>query len=118
MDPLNYSDFILLVSHAWLIVSDSGGIQEEAPSLGKPMLVLRKNTERPESIEAGVSRLAGNSPSVLANMLEEAYRPGSWIESVDKMPNPFGAGDSGRLIAHNIARILGIEKPHAMAAGT
>jgi UDP-N-acetylglucosamine 2-epimerase (non-hydrolysing) len=116
-DPLNYSDFILLVSHAWLIVSDSGGIQEEAPSLGKPMLVLRKNTERPECIEAGVSRLAGSSPAALANMLEDAYRPGSWIEHVDKVQNPFGAGDSGRLIVQNIAKIFGVEKSYAMAVG-
>jgi UDP-N-acetylglucosamine 2-epimerase (non-hydrolysing) len=117
-EPLDYADFILLLSSSWLIVSDSGGIQEEAPSLGRPMLILRKNTERPESVEAGVSRLVGGSPSVLAAMLEEAYRPGSWIESVDKVRNPFGAGDSGERIAQSISRLLGLEMRHSMAAGT
>jgi UDP-N-acetylglucosamine 2-epimerase (non-hydrolysing) len=116
--PLDYSDFILLLSSSWLIVSDSGGIQEEAPSLGRPLLILRKNTERPESVEAGVSRLVGGSPAALAAMLEEAYRPGSWVESVDKVRNPFGTGDSGERIAQSIARVLGVEMRRAMAAGT
>jgi UDP-N-acetylglucosamine 2-epimerase (non-hydrolysing) len=116
--PLDYSDFILLLSSSWLIVSDSGGIQEEAPSLGRPLLILRKNTERPESVEAGVSRLVGGSPAALAAMLEEAYQPGSWVESVDKVRNPFGTGDSGERIAQSLARVLGVEMRRAMAAGT
>src|SRR2546428_4577153 len=71
--PLGYEDFIVLLSRAWLLVSDSGGVQEEAPTLGKPVLILRENTERPEAIEAGVARPVGGG----------APRPG---------PHPRGGG--------------------------
>jgi UDP-N-acetylglucosamine 2-epimerase (non-hydrolysing) len=105
--PLGYEDFSVLLAHAWLVVSDSGGVQEEAPSLGKAVLVLRENTERPEAIEAGVARLVGGQPARLALMLEEASLPGSWIESVGRRPNPFGDGDSGARIAGIVERVLG-----------
>src|SRR5438445_6743231 len=104
--PLGYADFIVLLSHAWLLVSDSGGVQEEAPTLGKPVLVLRENTERPEAIEAGVARLVGGQPARLGLMLEEAYEDGSWIHHVGKGGNPFGQGDAGKRIAHIIVRLL------------
>ncbi len=100
--PLGYEDFVLLLSSAWLLVSDSGGVQEEAPTLGKPLLVLRGNTERPEALRSGVARLVGGDPRRLAEMLEEAERPGSWAEKVRGAENPFGQGDSG----HRIARVL------------
>ena len=108
-EPLGYSDFIDLLSDAWLIVSDSGGIQEEAPSLGKPLLILRENTERPECIDAGVARLVGGRPETLSAMFEDAYRKGSWVESVSKVQNPFGDGDSGQRIAACVAMLLGLE---------
>jgi UDP-N-acetylglucosamine 2-epimerase (non-hydrolysing) len=98
IDPLAHSDFIHLLAKAWLIVSDSGGVQEEAPSLGKPVLVLRENTERPEAIEAGVARLVGRNPARLAFLLEEAAAPGSWAEGAGSVANPFGHGDAGRRI--------------------
>ncbi len=104
--PLGYEDFIVLLSRAWLVVSDSGGVQEEAPTLGKPVLILRENTERPEAIEAGVARLVGGEPARLAHMLEEAYRDGSWIRSVGQGANPFGQGDSGKRIAQIITHLL------------
>jgi len=103
---LGYEDFIVLLSRAWLLVSDSGGVQEEAPTLGKPVLILRENTERPEAIEAGVARLVGGEPARLALMLEEAYEDGSWIHHVGKGGNPFGQGDAGKRIAHIIVRLL------------
>jgi UDP-N-acetylglucosamine 2-epimerase (non-hydrolysing) len=108
-EPLNYHDFIHLVSHSWLIVSDSGGIQEEAPSLGKPLLIIRENTERPEALEAGIARLVGGCPKRLTAMLEEAYRAGSWVEAVAKVQNPFGLGDSGTRIANGLASFLGVK---------
>ena len=108
-EPLDYRDFVDLLSNAWLIVSDSGGIQEEAPSLGKPLLILRENTERPECIDAGVARLVGGSPETLSAMLEEAYLKGSWVESVDKVQNPFGDGRSGQRITACVAALLGAE---------
>jgi UDP-N-acetylglucosamine 2-epimerase (non-hydrolysing) len=104
--PLQYEDFIYILSRSWLIVSDSGGIQEEVPSLGKPLLILRENTERPECIEAGIARLVGGRPETLMAMLEEAYQPNSWVNSVHKVPNPFGDGDSATRIVRCIAGIL------------
>jgi UDP-N-acetylglucosamine 2-epimerase (non-hydrolysing) len=107
IDPLDYPDFIHLLSKAWLIVSDSGGVQEEAPTLGKPVLVIRENTERPEAVEAGFSRLVGGSPQTLADMLEEADSEGSWITSLSAAENPYGRGDSGKRIATIVAELLG-----------
>ncbi len=108
IDPLVYQDFVALLSSAWLIVSDSGGVQEEAPTLGKPLLILRENTERPEAVAAGTARLVGGRPESLQEMLEEAYREGSWTERVEKIDNPFGHGDSGKRIAEIIAALLGV----------
>jgi UDP-N-acetylglucosamine 2-epimerase (non-hydrolysing) len=105
--PLGYPDFVCLLSRAWLIVSDSGGVQEEAPSLGKPLLVLRENTERPEAVASGVARLVGGDPQRLAAMLEEVHQPGSWAETASRVENPFGRGDSGRNIVEIIAGRLG-----------
>lgn len=104
--PLDYQEFVLLVSRAWLVVSDSGGVQEESPTLGKPLLVLRENTERPEAIDAGVARLVGGRPETLARMLEEVHRDGDWVEKIRRTENPFGRGDSGRRIAEVIAGIF------------
>jgi UDP-N-acetylglucosamine 2-epimerase (non-hydrolysing) len=106
VQPLSYEHFIVLLSQAWLIVSDSGGIQEEAPTLRKPLLVLRKNTERPEAVEAGVARLVGGSPERLRVMLEEVRQDGSWADKIGNIPNPFGEGESGKRIAQLIAGLL------------
>ena len=98
LEPLNYIDFITLMKNAWLIVSDSGGVQEEAPGLGKPLLILRENTERPEAISAGVAKLVGGSPRRLKFMLEENYAVETWIKSVKEVANPFGDGSAAQRI--------------------
>jgi UDP-N-acetylglucosamine 2-epimerase (non-hydrolysing) len=108
MDPLPHDQFLRLMAESWLIVSDSGGVQEEAPTLGKPLLVLRENTERPEALECGTARLVGGSADRLADMLSEAYSDGSWSESVSQISNPFGDGKSGLRIASLIAEVLGV----------
>ncbi|HEY0546776.1 MAG TPA: UDP-N-acetylglucosamine 2-epimerase (non-hydrolyzing) [Pyrinomonadaceae bacterium] len=118
IEPLGYEDFIGLLSAAWLIVSDSGGVQEEAPTLGKPLLVLRENTERPEALESGVARLVGGSPLALASMLEEAYADESWAAEVLRVENPFGKGDSGERIAEIIAELLNIRAEREALAAT
>lgn len=105
-DPLAYVDFISLLKNAWLIVSDSGGIQEEAPALKKPLLVLRENTERLEAITCGVARLAGPQPQRLQSLLEEAYSNEEWTRTAAASVNPFGAGDSGRRIVQAIDQVL------------
>lgn len=99
-EPLNYVDFIALMKDAWLIVSDSGGVQEEAPTLGKALFVLRENTERPEAISSGIAKLVGENS--LTSMLEENYIDESWINSVQSIKNPFGDGKS----AERIVQIL------------
>jgi UDP-N-acetylglucosamine 2-epimerase (non-hydrolysing) len=102
LEPLNYKDFVALMKSVWLIVSDSGGIQEEAPSLGKPLFVLRENTERPEAIRAGVAKLVGGNPRTLARMLDENYAIETWINSVKEVSNPFGDGRA----AQRIVRVI------------
>jgi UDP-N-acetylglucosamine 2-epimerase (non-hydrolysing) len=104
--PLGYDEFVELLARAWLVVSDSGGIQEEAPSLGKALLVLRENTERPEAIEAGVARLVGGRPERLAEMLDALYADDSWIQQVREIDNPFGRGDAAIRIADAIEGFL------------
>ena len=108
-EAMDYPDFVHLMSQAWLIVSDSGGIQEEVPTLGKPLLILRGNTERPEAVACGVARLAGTSADSLAEVLEESARADSWAAAVRPVENPFGRGDSGRQIARRLQSLLGIE---------
>jgi UDP-N-acetylglucosamine 2-epimerase (non-hydrolysing) len=115
LDPLDYFDFIGLLSRAWLIVSDSGGVQEEAPTLGKPLLVLRENTERPEAVESGVARLVGGSPDRLQTLLEEIYQDGQWAEQVKGVENPFGRGDSGKQIVQIIGRVVPGGQEHRTA---
>ncbi|MCB2136438.1 MAG: UDP-N-acetylglucosamine 2-epimerase, partial [Rhodobacteraceae bacterium] len=81
---------------------DSGGVQEEAPSLGKPLLILRENTERPETVDCGIARLVGASPDRLRDALLEAEMPGSWAARVRPVDNPFGKGDSAARIVEAI----------------
>ena len=103
LDPLDYSDFLAVQKASWLIVSDSGGVQEEAPSLGKPLLVIRENTERPEAIDAGVSKLVGTSPTKLRLLLEENYANDTWTNSVKEIANPFGDGRAAERIVNVIS---------------
>ena len=106
IDPLEYADFLHLLSRSWLIVSDSGGVQEEAPSLGKPLLVLRDTTERPEVLECGVGKLVGHSGDQLEKMLEAAIVDKSWFDIVRQAKNPFGQGDAGERIVSAVAQFL------------
>jgi len=105
--PMEYDQFVSLMSHTWLIVSDSGGVQEEAPSLGKPLLILRENTERPEAVDSGCAKLVG-SPKRLAMLLEDALAKDSWIHGVASVANPFGDGDASEKIVAATAKVLGI----------
>ncbi|MGI8543083.1 MAG: non-hydrolyzing UDP-N-acetylglucosamine 2-epimerase [Aridibacter sp.] len=105
LEPLNYVDFLYVMENAWLIVSDSGGIQEEAPSMGKPVLILRENTERPEAVLCGVAKLVGGNPLALARLLEDNYLTQTWIDSVKQVQNPFGDGKSAARIANILEAI-------------
>lgn len=106
LEPLNYEEFIRLLSRAWLIVSDSGGVQEEAPTLGKPLIILRENTERPEAVECGIAQLVGSRPARLEGLLDAAWRSDSWVHTAVKVANPFGNGDAGARIVDAIRNHL------------
>ena len=106
IEPLDYADFLAVMRSAWIIVSDSGGVQEEAPSLGKPLLVLRENTERPEAISSGVSKLIGDDPDSLKKLLEENYSDETWVRSAKEVANPFGDGKSAARIVKIIEEKL------------
>lgn len=102
--PLEYRAFVALMRHCRLVLSDSGGVQEEAPSLGKPVLVMRDTTERPEGIEAGTVRLVGtNSDTIVGEVTRlltdlEAYR------SMAEAKNPYGDGNAAQRIIEHIER--------------
>jgi UDP-N-acetylglucosamine 2-epimerase (non-hydrolysing) len=115
IDPLDYGDFVSVMKRSWLIVSDSGGVQEEAPSLGKPVLILRENTERPEAVRAGVAKLVGGRPKTLARLLDENLAVDTWIRSVKEVANPFGDGKSAKRIVEIIGRELGAQALSAQA---
>ena len=100
LPPLEYPDFLHVLAASWAIVSDSGGIQEEAPSLGKPLLILRPDTERPEVVECGIARLVGQSVEQFAAALVELDQPGSWATKVGETANPFGEGGSAKCIVN------------------
>jgi len=104
--PMGYEDFIWLMDRCYVVLSDSGGVQEEAPSLGKPVLVMRDITERPEGVTAGTCRLVGTSSDAIlreASLLldsDEEYRSRSGIR------NPYGDGSAARKIADILERDL------------
>ncbi|MCB1095182.1 MAG: UDP-N-acetylglucosamine 2-epimerase (non-hydrolyzing) [Verrucomicrobiae bacterium] len=99
VQPLPYEQFVLLLSNAWILVSDSGGIQEEAPTLGKPLLIIRDNTERPEAVTCGVGRLVGESPELLKAALDDLMESSAWFDKVANAENPFGDGNAAQRIA-------------------
>jgi UDP-N-acetylglucosamine 2-epimerase (non-hydrolysing) len=114
--PLGYSDFLALMRSSWIIVSDSGGVQEEAPSMGKPLLILRENTERPEAVMAGAAKLVGDRAEALQHLLEESYADNTWAAGVRQMANPFGDGKASYRIANAVEQHFSIQTPRTVAA--
>jgi UDP-N-acetylglucosamine 2-epimerase (non-hydrolysing) len=92
IEPLQYQPFVNLMARSYLIITDSGGMQEEAPSLGKPVLVVRKETERPEAIEAGTVKLAGVSRDTIYRMTKELLTDKDAYEKMAHAANPYGDG--------------------------
>ncbi|MBV8551510.1 MAG: UDP-N-acetylglucosamine 2-epimerase (non-hydrolyzing) [Acidobacteriaceae bacterium] len=108
LEPLDYVSFVDLIQRAHLIITDSGGIQEEAPSLGKPVLVLRETTERPEGVEAGTVKLVGTGT---ATIVREAIRLLDDEDEYGRMArirNPYGDGRASSRIAQRISTFLGV----------
>lgn len=98
MDPLDYLPFVYLMHRSYLVLTDSGGIQEEAPALGKPVLLMRENTERPEALIEGTVRLVGTSVSSICNHLEELITNPEVYKKMSLAHNPYGDGASCRRI--------------------
>lgn len=92
IDPLSYQPFVNLMAKSYFIITDSGGMQEEAPSLGKPVLVVRRETERPEALAAGTVKLAGVEQATIAAMARELLTDKSAYEAMAHAENPYGDG--------------------------
>ncbi|WP_395360222.1 non-hydrolyzing UDP-N-acetylglucosamine 2-epimerase [Gaetbulibacter aestuarii] len=103
--PLSYPAFVWLMEKAYLIITDSGGVQEEAPSLGKPVLVMRDTTERPEAVEAGTVLLVGTDVYKIINETNKLLSDVSSYESMSKLHNPYGDGKASDRIVEYIKQL-------------
>lgn len=107
IEPLDVLDFHNFMAHSYLILTDSGGIQEEAPSLGKPVLVMRDTTERPEGIEAGTLKLVGTDEEVIYREFKMLLTDKEEYEKMSKASNPYGDGFACKRIADVLVKDLG-----------
>jgi UDP-N-acetylglucosamine 2-epimerase (non-hydrolysing) len=98
IDPQDYLPFVYLMDKAYLILTDSGGVQEEAPSLGKPVLVMRETTERPEAVDAGTVRLVGTDPAKIVEEVNRLLNDENEYNSMSRAHNPYGDGHACRHI--------------------
>jgi UDP-N-acetylglucosamine 2-epimerase (non-hydrolysing) len=109
--PLGYGEFVSAMKRSTLILTDSGGVQEEAPALGKPVLVMRKESERPEAIAAGVARLVGHDPAAIVREAARLLQDADDYRRMSRKTSPYGDGQASRRIVSIVRRIL-----HAPAA--
>ncbi|MGB6184554.1 non-hydrolyzing UDP-N-acetylglucosamine 2-epimerase [Sphingopyxis granuli] len=107
IDPLDYPHFVRLLSISELVLTDSGGVQEEAPSLGKPVLVMRETTERPEGIEAGTARLVGTDKNRIVSEVFRLLDDEDAYNTMARAHNPFGDGRAAERIAQIVAQTSG-----------
>ena len=105
VSPLSYPAFVWLMEKSYLILTDSGGIQEEAPSLGKPVLVMRDKTERPEAVAAGTVILVGTNIEVIVNKTNSLLRDKEYYDSMSLLHNPYGNGNACKKIVEYIMTI-------------
>lgn len=106
IEPLEVFDFHNFASHSYMILTDSGGIQEEAPSLGKPVLVLRDTTERPEGIEAGTLKLAGVEEETIYDLTKELLTDSALYNQMAQASNPYGDGHASERIVEALISFL------------
>ncbi|MDD0842214.1 non-hydrolyzing UDP-N-acetylglucosamine 2-epimerase [Pseudomonas sp. Gutcm_11s] len=104
IEPLDYLPFVYLMNRAHLILTDSGGIQEEAPALGKPVLVMRENTERPEAVEAGTVRLVGTSTESICAAINQLLVDPDTYQIMARAHNPYGDGRACQRILEELSR--------------
>ena len=106
IEPLDYVSFVYAMSNCYLILTDSGGVQEEAPSLGKPVLVLRTTTERPEGIKAGTSKLIGVDSKTIYKEASKLLLDKKAYKKMSKAKNPYGDGKASKRIATALKRLF------------
>ena len=104
--PANYEDFIWLLNRCAFVLTDSGGVQEEAPSLGKPVLVMRETTERPEGVHAGTCTLVGTNPKSILDEVEILLSNQAEYIRRTNIPNPYGDGKAAEYICEILERSL------------
>ncbi len=99
IEPLQYLEFVYLMEKSYLVLTDSGGIQEEAPGLGKPVLVMRNTTERPEALDAGTVKLVGTDHDLIVSEVSRLLEDSSYYDKMSKAVNPYGDGLAcGRIV--------------------
>lgn len=111
VEPLDYLDFAATLAECDLVLTDSGGIQEEAPSLSKPTLVLRTTTERPEAVEAGAARLVGTDPDTIVSCAERLLDDPAEYRRMAGAGNPFGDGQAAARVLTQLAEDFAAEVP-------
>jgi UDP-N-acetylglucosamine 2-epimerase len=104
IEPLEYLPFVRLLQRCHLVLTDSGGIQEEAPVFGKPVLVLRDKTERPEAVEAGTARLVGTDVDRIVREAEHLLRSESAYRKMARARSPFGDGRAAKRVVASLRR--------------
>ena len=109
IEPLDVLDFHNLASRSYFIMTDSGGVQEEAPSLGKPVLVLRDTTERPEGVRAGTLKLVGTDPVRVKEAMAALLTDETLYRQMSQAPNPYGDGRASERIVQSIQQYFGAE---------
>ena len=102
IEPLEYLSFVYLMEKSTIVLTDSGGIQEEAPGLGKPVLVMRDTTERPEALEAGTVKLVGTDYEKIVNEVSALLDNQEYYNKMSKAVNPYGKGNASLLIVNNL----------------
>ncbi len=112
IEPQDYLPFVYLMTRAHLILTDSGGIQEEAPSLGKPVLVMREATERPEAVDAGTVRLVGTDPALIVAEVDRLIDDPDAYAAMTLAHNPYGDGLAAQRIASIVSRFPGFARHH------
>lgn len=105
IDPLSYPAFVWLMNQSYLIITDSGGVQEEAPSLGKPVLVMRNTTERPEAVDAGTVILVGTDTSKIITKTRELLNDSNSYNKMSRLHNPYGDGKACKRIVEYIMNL-------------
>ena len=104
INPLDYESFIYLMNKSYIILTDSGGVQEEAPSIGKPVLVFRENTERPEAVDAGTVKIVGTERNKIRDEAQLLLDKKQLYNEMSRSLNPYGDGKASKRIVNFLTK--------------